>query len=241
MPIFSVWIGNAGYLYSPASGGQSRRNHGWNSWKNVKFRDVVLKSVHHVLSLLASEGISYPSVVVTGGAAILLDEPRLEGVYCTGDVDISTDFSTDIEEVFLTLEELEHKHPDRIFVIGVGGVVRFASLEEGILPVDFIYPREAKLQEIFRYAHQNATSILASLHIGKKATTVRIARLEDALLCKLAVHRKKDLEGLEQIIPKLEELGRIDWQYLSNLAKRFGLGKEITALREKVLTPRVNA
>jgi predicted nucleotidyltransferase len=59
---------------------------------------------------------------------------------------------------------------------------------------------------------------------------VRIARLEDALLCKLAVHREKDLKVLEQIIPKLKELGRIDWEYLSSLAKRFGLEREITAL-----------
>jgi predicted nucleotidyltransferase len=71
---------------------------------------------------------------------------------------------------------------------------------------------------------------LASLHVGKQTTVVRIARLEDALLCKLAVHREKDLKVLEQIIPKLKELGRIDWEYLSSLAKRFGLEREITAL-----------
>lgn len=199
----------------------------------MKFRDIALKSVRHVLSLLASEGIRYPSVVVTGGTAILLEEPRLEGVYYTGDVDISSDFSTDIDEIFLTLEELERKHPDKIFVIRVGGIVRFAPLEEGILPVDFIYPTEAELRDIFRYAHQNARAILASLRIGKQTTVVRIARLEDALLCKLAVHRKKDLKGLEQIIPKLGELGRIDWEYLDGLAKRFGLEKEVAALRRK--------
>jgi hypothetical protein len=62
---------------------------------------------------------------------------------------------------------------------------------------------------------------------------VRIARLEEAPLCKLAVHRKKDLKGLEQIIPKLEELGRIDWEYLGDLSKRFGPERRVVALRRK--------
>lgn len=200
----------------------------------MKFRDAVLKSVHHVLSLLASEGVRYPNVVVTGGAAILLGEPRLEEVYHTGDVDISSDFSADLDEIFMTLVELERKHPDKIFVIGVGGIVRFAPLEEGVLPVDFIHPTEAELRDVFRYAHQNAKSTLASLRIGKQTTVVvRIARLEDAILCKLAVHRKKDLKGLEQIVPKLEGLGRLDWEYLGGLAKRFGMEKEVAALKRK--------
>lgn len=189
----------------------------------MKFRDVVLNSVHHVLSLLASEGLRYPSVVVTGGAAILLEEPRLEGIYHTGDVDISSDSSADLDEIFLTLEELERKHPGKIFVIGVGGIVRFAPLEGGILPVDFIHPTEAKLRDVFHYAHRNVRTTLSSLRIGKHATVVQVARLEDVIMCKLAVHRKKDISGLEQIMPKLEALGRLDWRYLSGLAKRFGL------------------
>jgi len=199
----------------------------------MKFRDAVLKSVRHVLSLLASEGVRYPSIVVTGGAAILLQEPRLEGVYRTGDVDISSDFSADLDEIFLTLVELERKHPDKILVIGVKGVVRFAPLEEGVLPVDFIHPTEAELRDIFRYAHQNARATLTSLRMRKQATVVRIARLEDAILCKLAVHREKDLKGLELIVPKLKELGRLDWEYLGGLAKRFGLEKEVAALKRK--------
>lgn len=200
---------------------------------SVKFRDVVLKSVRHVLSLLASEGVRYPSVVVTGGAAILLGEPRLEEVYHTGDVDISSDFSADLDEIFRALVELERKHPDKIFVIGVGGIVRFAPLEEGVLPVDFIHPTEAELRDVFRYTHQNARATLASLRIGKQTTVVRTARLEDAIVCKLAVHRTKDLKGLELIVPKLEGMGRLDWEYLGSLAKRFGMEKEVAALEKK--------
>jgi hypothetical protein len=199
---------------------------------NVKFRDVVLKSVYRALSLLASEGVWYPSVVVTGGAAILLEEPRLEGVYHTGDVDISAGFSADLDEIFLTLTELERKHPEKIFVLGVDGVVRFVPLEEGALPVDFIHPTEAGLREVFRYTHQNARANLASMRIGKRTTVVRTARLEDAILCKLAVHRKKDIDGLKQIVPKLRALGRLDWGYMGDLAKRFGLEKEMMTLRE---------
>jgi len=199
----------------------------------MKFRDVVLKSVRHVLSLLASEGVRFPGVVVTGGAAILLEEPRLEGVYHTGDVDISSDFSADLNEVFLTLVELERRHPGKIFVIGTGGVVRFTPLEEGIIPVDFIHPTEARLREIFQYTHQNARTVLATLRVRNQATAVRIARLEDAILCKLAVHREKDLEGLEQIVPELNRLNRLDWGYLGELAGKFGLKREVTALREK--------
>ncbi len=199
----------------------------------MKFRDAVLKSVHYVLSLLASEGVRYPSVVVTGGAAILLEEPRLEEAYHTGDVDISSDFSADLDDIFLTLVGLERKHPDKIFVIGIGGIVRFAPLEEGVLPVDFIHPTEPELRDVFRYTHQNAGTTLTSLRIGRQATVVRVARLEDAVLCKLAVHRKKDLEGLEQIVPKLWGLGRFDWEYLGGLAKRFGLEKGVAALKRK--------
>jgi hypothetical protein len=199
----------------------------------MKFREAVLKSVRYVLSLLASEGVRYPSVVVTGGAAILLGEPRLEEVYHTGDVDISSDFSTDLDDIFLTLVELERKHPDKVFVIGVGGIVRFAPLEEGILPVDFIHPTDANLRDVFRHTHQNARATLASLHIGQKTTVVRVARLEDAILCKLAVHREKDLKGLEQIVPKLDGLGRLDWGYLGGLAKRFGLEVGVAALKKK--------
>ena len=199
----------------------------------MKFRDAVLKSVRHVLSLLASEGVRYPSIVVTGGAAILLEEPRLEEVYHTGDVDISSDFSADLDEIFLTLVELERKHPDKIFVVGVGGIVRFAPLKKGVLPVDFIHPTEAELRDVFQYAHQNARTILASLQIRQQTTVVRVARLEDAILCKLAVHREKDLKGLEQIVPKLEGLGRLDWEYLDGLAKRFGLEKGVAALKRK--------
>jgi hypothetical protein len=170
--------------------------------------------------------------MVAGVAAILLGEPRLEEVYHTGDVDIFLDFSTDLEEVFLTLEELERKHPNKMLVMGIGDVVRFAPLEVGLLPVDFVHPAKPELRDIFRYAHQNATAILTSLSIGGRTTVVRIARLEDALLCKLAVRREKDLKGLEQIIPRLEELARIDWKYLSNLARRFGLEREIKAFRK---------
>lgn len=204
----------------------------------MKFQGAVLNSVRHVLSLLASEGVRYPSVVVTGGAAILLEEPRLERAYRTADVDISSDFSADLDEIFLTLEELERKHPGKIFVIGFGGIVRFISLEKDILPVDFIHPTRAELREVFRYTHQNAKTVLASLETGKQTTVVRVARLEDAILCKLAVRREKDVKGIEQILPRLKVLGKPDWKYLIGVAKRFGLKKEATNLRARMDTKR---
>ena len=198
----------------------------------MKFRDAVVRSVRHVISLLASEGLRYPGVIITGGAAILLEEPRLEEVYHTGDVDISSDFITDINEIFLTLMELERKHPDKVFVIGTGGIVRFAPLEEGILPVDFIHPVEAKLRDVFQYAHQNAKVTLTTLRVRRGTTIVHVARLEDAILCKLAVHRRKDIETLRRIVPKLDALDRLDWEYLGELGRRFGLEKEVTALKK---------
>jgi len=98
--------------------------------------------------------------------------------------------------------------------------------------VNFIHPIEVELRDVFRYAHRNAT-ILTSLRIRKQATVVRIARPEDATLCKLAVNREKDLKGLELIVPKFKELSRLGWKYLGGLAKRFGSEKEVAALKRK--------
>jgi len=98
----------------------------------------------------------------------------------------------------------------------------------------------AKLHDVFGYTHQNAKTPLASLRIGRQTTAVLVAKLKDAILCKLAVYRKKDLAGLDQIIPKLGELGRLDWEYLGGLAKKFGLKKEAVALKGnmRVFSPR---
>lgn len=197
-----------------------------------RFRELVLGSIEYALSLLASEGLRYPSVVVTGGAALLLAEPRLSEVYSTGDVDLLLEFPTDVDEIFLTLTEIERKHPDEIFAVATRGVAELTSLKrKELLPVDFICPAEPKIRGLFQYASRNAKDMLAELSIGSQSVKVYLARPEDAILCKLAVGRKKDLAGLGQLIPRLEELKRIDRTYLNKLAKRFNLEKEVKLLK----------
>jgi hypothetical protein len=101
-----------------------------------RFDELVLNSIRYALSLLASEKLRYPNVVVTGGAALLLAEPRLSEVYSTGDVDLLLEFPTDIDEIFLTLTELERKRPDEIFTIATKGVAELAPLKrKDLLPV----------------------------------------------------------------------------------------------------------
>ncbi|GEM_PF-2240419 len=195
------------------------------------FRDVVLNSIEYALSLLASEGLKHPSAVVTGGAAILLSEPRLSNVYSTGDVDLLLEFPTDVDEIFSTLIELEKKHPDEIFTIATKGVAELTPLKrEGLLPVDFVCPAEPRIHKLFQYTSQNAKTVLAKLKVGSQPVTVYLARPEDTILCKLAVGRVKDLAGLKQIVPKLEELGRLDQAYMDRLARRFGLKERVKAL-----------
>jgi predicted nucleotidyltransferase len=74
--------------------------------------------------------------------------------------------------------------------------------------------------------------MLAELSIDSQPVRVYLARPEDAILCKLAVGRKKDLVGLKQLVPKLKELRRIDRTYLHTLAKKFDLEKEVKLLEE---------
>ena len=195
------------------------------------FRDMVLDSIEYALSLLASEGLRYPSVVVTGGAAILLAEPRLGDVYSTGDVDLLLEFPTDVDEVFPTLIELERKHPDEIFAIATKGVAELTPLKRGeLLPVDFVCPAEPRIRELFQYTSRNAKTVVAELKVGSQPVTVYLARPEDTILCKLAVGRKKDLAGLKQIVPKLEELGRLDLAYIDRQAEKFGLKGQVKEL-----------
>jgi len=198
-----------------------------------RFHKLVLDSIGYALSLLASEDLRYPSVVVTGGAGLLLAEPRLSEVYSTGDVDLLLEFPTDVDEIFLTLTELEQKHPDDIFTIATRGVAELAPLKrKELLPVDFVCPAEPQIRELFQYVRRNAKDMLAELSIGSQPVRVYLARPDDAILCKLAVGRKKDLVGLRQLVPKLKELKRLDWVYLHKLAKRFDLGKEVKLLEE---------
>jgi len=195
------------------------------------FRDMVLNSIEYALSLLASEGLKYPSAVVTGGAAILLAEPRLSDVYSTGDVDLLLEFPTDVDEVFPTLIELERKHPDEIFTIAMKGVAELTPLKrKGLLPVDFVCPAEPRIRELFQYTSRNAKTAIAKLSVGTEPVTVYLARPEDAILCKLAVGREKDLAGLKQIVSKLDEFGRLDWAYMNRLAGRFGFKERVKAL-----------
>lgn len=198
-----------------------------------RFHKLVLDSIRYAFSLLASEDLRYPSVVVTGGAGLLLAEPSLSEVYSTGDVDLLLEFPTDVDEIFLTLTELEQKHPDEIFTIATKGVAELAPLKrKELLPVDFVCPAEPQIRELFQYVRRNAKDMLAELSIGSQPVRVYLARPEDAILCKLAVGRKKDLVGLRQLVPKLKELKRLDWVYLHKLAKRFDLGKEVKLLEE---------
>ncbi len=198
-----------------------------------RFRELVLESIEHALSLLASEGLRYPSVVVTGGAALLLVEPRLGETYSTGDVDLLFEFPTDVDEIFLTLTELERKHPDEIFTISTKGVAELTLLKgKGLLPVDFVCPAEPKVRKLFQYAHRNAKELLAELRIGQQPVKVFLAKPEDAIACKLAVSRKKDLAGLGHLVPKLKELKRLDWGYLHKLAEKFDLKKQVELLEK---------
>lgn len=195
------------------------------------FRDVVLDSIEYALSLLASEGLRYPSAVVTGGAAILLAEPRLSDVYSTGDVDLLLEFPTDVDEIFPALIELERKDPGEIFTIATKGVAELTPLKrKGLLPVDFVCPAEPRIRELFQYTSRNAKTVVAKLKVGSQPVAVYLARPEDTILCKLAVGREKDLAGLKQIVPKLEEFGRLDRAYMDRLAGRFGLKERVKAL-----------
>ena len=193
----------------------------------------MLDSIEYALALLASEGLRYPNVVVTGGAALLLAEPRLSEVYSTGDVDLLLEFPADVDEIFLTLTEFERKHPNEIFTIATKGVAELTPLKrKELLPVDFVCPAEPRIHEIFQHVHRSAKDVLAELSIGSQPVKVYLARPEDAILCKLAVGREKNLVGLEQLVPKLKELKRVDWAYLHKLAKRFNLEKEVRFLEK---------
>ena len=195
------------------------------------FRDVVLDSIEYALSLLASESLRYPSVVVTGGAAILLAEPRLRDVYSTGDVDLLLEFPTDVDEVFPTLIELERKHPDEIFAIATKGVAELTPLKrKGLLAVDFVCPAEPRIRKLFQYTSHNAKTVIAKLSVGSQPVTVYLAKPEDTILCKLAVGREKDLAGLKQIVPKLEELGKLDRAYITKQSEKFELEKRVKSL-----------
>jgi hypothetical protein len=197
------------------------------------FRKVVLNSIDYAFKLLASEGLRYPNAVITGGAAILLGEPHLKDVYSTGDVDLLLEFHADVDEIFLTLTDLERKHPGEIFVIATVGVVELAPLKKkNVLPIDFVGPVEPRIQKLFKYTSRNANAVLGTLKIRSQPVVVYVARLEDAILCKLAVRRKKDIEGLKQIVPRLERLERLDWKYLQKLADKFNLGKELKLLKK---------
>lgn len=95
-----------------------------------RFRELVLDSIEYALSLLASEDLRYPSVVVAGGAALLLAEPRLSEVYSTGDVDLLFESPTDVDEIFLTLTDIERKCPDEIFTIATREVAELTQAKE---------------------------------------------------------------------------------------------------------------
>ena len=199
----------------------------------VRFDKLVLDSIGYALSLLASEKLRYPNVAVTGGAALLLTEPRLSEVYSTRDVDLLLEFPTDVDEIFFTLAELERKRPDEIFTIATKGVAELAPLKrKELLPVDFVCPPQPQIRELFQYVRRNAKDMLAELRIDSQPVRVYLARPEDAILSKLAVGREKDLIGLRQLFPKLKELKRIDRTYLHTLAKRFDLEKEVKLLEK---------
>ena len=78
--------------------------------------------------------------------------------------------------------------------------------------------------------------LLAELDIGGQPVKVFLARPEDAIACKLAVGRKKDLAGLSQLAPKLKELNRLDWDYLHELSKKFDLKIQIELLEKMGFT-----
>lgn len=195
------------------------------------FHDMVLDSIEYALSLLTSGGLRYPSAVITGGAAILLAEPRLSDAYSTGDVDLLFELPTDVDEIFSALIELERKYPDEIFTIATKGVAELAPLKrKGLLPVDFVCPAEPRIRKLFQYTSRNAKTAIAKLSVGSEPVTVYLARPEDAILCKLAVGREKDLAGLKQIVPKLRKLGKLDQVYMDRLARRYGLKERVKVL-----------
>ena len=221
-------------LLSPVAEAEKILARAGRSVKPSTFRETVLNSIEHALSLLASEGLEYPSVAVTGGAAILLAERRLSDIYSTGDVDLLLEFPTDVDEIFSTLIELERKHPDEIFTIATKGVAELVPLKrKELLPVDFVCPAEPSIRKLFQYTIRNAKTKLASLSIGSKPVTVYVARLEDVILCKLAVGREKDLAGLKPIVLKLEHLGGLDWGYINRLPGKFGLEKRVKLIRRR--------
>lgn len=181
------------------------------------FRKTALGSVQFALSLLASEGLRYPTAVITGGAAMVLSEPKLYKVVKTYDVDLLMELPEDVQEVRSALIRYERTHPSEIEVEIFPEAVKLRPLRGSLMPVDFVCTYRPRIQELFEYAYSNA---VAGEAVGEaEGAKIYCTCLEDAILCKLVFGRKKDISTVRQIVSQLG--GRLDWEYLHRMAAEY--------------------
>lgn len=194
-------------LSAPASADKSR------------YRKTVLDSVRFALSLLTSEDLRYPRVVITGGAAMVLCDPDLYEVVKTYDVDVLVEPPEDMPRVRSALVRYERAHPSEVEVEIFPEAVRLRPLRGDLMPVDFVCTYRPRIQELFERAYSNAIATDAIDEIG--GTKIHCTRLEDAIICKLVFGRKKDLSTVRQVLSQLG--GRLNLEYLHRVAAEYNL------------------
>lgn len=175
---------------------------------------MVKETLKFIVELLARDDIRYPSAVMGGMASVTLREPEIweTQTYRTEDVDILLDFREDANELGLALEDLERKGKLEDCVrTGGAGVISVVPIGPNPPPlsIDFTYPSEQWLVDMFRYIRLNAKEKLDEVH----GTVFYLARLEDTLLSKAVIGRRKDKYGLKLCVPHLEHRKKIDWDY----------------------------
>lgn len=181
-----------------------------------RFESQVEKTLKFVVETLAEDDLYYPSLTVIGMAAVLIREPELLRVEATEDVDILAGFREDIADLARTWEELEERGLADGQVLAHSHVVSFFPFgDEPPMSFDFVYPSE-DLEELFTYTRRNTGKEFAEF----EDTKFYVARLEDAILCKAVVGRKKDVRGLSRAIPALEEKGSLNWNYFWKTARK---------------------
>lgn len=194
-----------------------------------RFESQVEKTLKYIAETLAEDDLYYPGLTVIGMAAVLIREPGLLRVEVTEDVDILAGFHEDIDDLARTWEELTERGLADGQVLAHHHVINFFPFgDEPPMSFDFMYPSE-ELEELFTHTRRNAGKKFAEFG----GTSFYIAKLEDALLCKAAVGRKKDVRGLSRAIPALDERKALTWKYFWKTGEKTGVaGKVRETLRK---------
>jgi len=191
----------------------------------LTFEDMVKETLKFVVELLARDDIRYPSAVVGGMASVIIHEPEIweTRTYRTEDVDVLLDFREDANEIALALDDLERKGKlEDCTRAGGEGVISVVPIGPNAPPlsIDFTYPSEEWLVDLFKHIRLNAKEKLDEIH----GTVFYLARLEDTLLSKAVIGRRKDKYGLKLCIPHLK---KIDWDYFWAAAEKNRVKEEV--------------